>query len=700
MKYRVMCCTVLSILGCFAKADLATGLRGYWPMEEGSGAFVGDVSVFGNHGQLITGVSGPSWAEGLDGMCILLDGSDDRVVVENQEFFNFYNELTVAAWVKGALIRNWQAFVSKGGEASGWQIRRHASSANAGFTIRGLSPVEDLQGALPINNANQWYLVVGTYDGSQRRIYVNGRLDIDNPEAGAPNPSNLPVIFGAANFGSYLDNYHSGLIDGVAIWNRALSPTDVNDLYNGGIPTDVIHWRWNATDPSPANNAVGVDVDTPAPLSWTPGSGSPAPIKQQVLFYGTEKLAVSLSTPTLLQGDTQAVTLSALESGYTVNVTPDSTYYWRVAGIMGSVAQYNDPNVVAKGTPWSFTTVQTVPSFTQQPSFKFVDAGDDVVFETRAKFGDFYQWYKVEPDVEIALNDNAKYSGTKTDTLTIHDVQGADMSAAYFCVVSNTAGEGRSLNGAFRFKQLLAHWPLDGSTSEATNPALDGTIVGTVGWVEAPFGTAASFTTGNYIVVAPSDPNDALLFNVYDALTVSAFVRNPGSSGFETFVSKGGENGIGWVLRQRDTSGQAVFTLRGTTGADDPTGTKRVDDGNWHHIVGIYDMYARSRFWYVDGTLDRSLTDGGLISPTSQPIMIGRVPADWANYFSGQMAHVQIYNYPMTDIEVAELYSSFFGAFCKERPAFDLDGDCMVNLNDLALIATDWLSCGIYPDCF
>ena len=63
------------------------------------------------------------------------------------------------------------------------------------------------------------------------------------------------------------------------------------------------------------------------------------------------------------------------------------------------------------------------------------------------------------------------------------------------------------------------------------------------------------------------------------------------------------------------------------------------------------------------------------------------------------MAHVQIFNYPLTDMEVAELYYSFTGeAFCKERSAYDLDGNCVVSLNDLSIIAANWLLCGTYPD--
>lgn len=697
MRYLVISCAFLSILGGIANADLATGLMGYWPMNEGAGASVADVTAFGHDGTIITGASSPIWAAGLNGKCLNFDGTDDRVVIENQDFFNFYDQLTVAVWVKGSFVHMWQAFASKGGEASGWQIRRYSDSVNAGFTIRALSPIEDYQGAAVITDG-QWHLVAATYDGSTLRIYVDGQIDLESAVAGTPNPSDEPIVFGAANFGDLaLGNYHSGLLDEVAIWHRALAPQDVNDIYNGGVPQDLIHWRWNVTDPAPADNAVDVAFDVPVNLSWSLGSGSPEPVTQQVLFYGTNKLDVASSSVASPAGDTTTVTLGSTDTVYPINVVSDITYYWRVASVMGS--NYNDPNIVAQGYTWSFTTAQTVPSFTRQPGFQFLTTGENASFTVEGLFVDSYQWYRSGISGDNALTDGTEYSGTTTDTLTVLDVDDSDAGYSYYCVITNSAGQAQSNDCGLRIKALLAHWPLNGSPDEATYSSLDGVITGDVTWVDSPpFGTVASFDTGEYITI-PSDSNDAS-FDVYDALTVSCLVRNPGSIAWESFVSKNGENGEGWMLRQQDGSGTGVFTLRGTTGNDDPAGVAHIDDGQWHHVAGVYNFYAGKRYLYVDGKLDRELNESGLITATAQPVIIGRTPASWANYFSGEMAHVQIHNYPLTGTDVAELYYSLLGTpFCMETPEFDLSGDCQVNLDDLALISTNWLACGLYPNC-
>ena len=246
---------------------------------------------------------------------------------------------------------------------------------------------------------------------------------------------------------------------------------------------------------------------------------------------------------------------------------------------------------------------------------------------------------------------------------------------------------------------LVAHWPLDGSVQEISHDSLNGVITGDITWIaDSIFGTVASFDPGDYITI-PANSNDISL-NIYDVLTVSCFVRNPNGSDWESFVSKNGENGEGWMIRQHSNSGKGTFTLRGTTGDDDPVGKTTITDGQWHHIAGVYDSYAGKRYLYVDGRLDLAIEDSSEITPTAQPVVIGRTPASWANYFSGEMAQIKIYDRALSSLEIAELYFNHMNKpFCMEAPQYDLNNDCQINLFDLSMIASDWLACGAYPDC-
>ena len=698
MKKLAMIFLILMLVSSVSKAGLGSGLMGYWTMDEAGGSRVEDVSVYSNHGEFITDETQPVWSSGISGSCVNLDGVNDRVVIENQDFFNFYDSLTIAVWVKGPMINNWQAFISKGGEASGWQLRRHEMSSNAGFTIRGLTPVEDIQGGTAIDD-NQWHLILATFDNNIRRLYVDGDLDIETIDNGTPNPSEEPLVFGAANFGGLaLGNFHSGLLDEIAIWDRALTAEEVTEVYNNGVAADLIYWRWNTSVVAPADNQQEVPFAAPVQLQWSAGNGAPAPVTDQVLFFGTDKLDVASSGYDTVSGDTTAVLLDSEDVSYDINVISDQTYYWRVASVLDG--QVNDPNFIAQGTIWSFVTAQTVPSVISGPEYVFADAGDDISFMIDDFYAETYQWHMIEDANDVVLANDAKFTGVNTPELTINSVNISDSDdngKSYYCVIANQAGEDQSPTASLRIKRMLANWPLDGDTTEATYESLTGIVTGEITWVEAPFGQAAAFDTGEYITIPASDD---VSFDIYNAVTVSCMVRNPGSSGWESFVSKNGENGQGWLLRQQDGSGTATFTLRGTSGDDDPVGATKVDDGSWHNVVGVFDSHAGKRYVYVDGKLDSNIDDSGMIAATAEPVIIGRTPASWANYFNGEMAQVRIYNYPLASLEVAELYYSIMNQpFCLENPAVDLNNDCMVDISDFAAIAESWLVCNIYPGC-
>lgn len=96
-------------------------------------------------------------------------------------------------------------------------------------------------------NDGEWHLVVATYDGSGSdsgmHIYVDGELadagGSTDPHTG-PITNNIPFQLGMRG-GSNVPNQipFDGLMDEVSIWNRALSATNVSQIYNGGQPADI-----------------------------------------------------------------------------------------------------------------------------------------------------------------------------------------------------------------------------------------------------------------------------------------------------------------------------------------------------------------------------------------------------------------------------------------------------------------------------
>ena len=79
--------------------------------------------------------------------------------------------------------------------------------------------------------ANTWTFVVGTYDGTTMREYING-VQVGTL-AGAFTPSILTTT-GGYNIDQEEGEYFPGLINDVRVYNRALSATQIAAMYNGG----------------------------------------------------------------------------------------------------------------------------------------------------------------------------------------------------------------------------------------------------------------------------------------------------------------------------------------------------------------------------------------------------------------------------------------------------------------------------------
>ncbi len=82
----------------------------------------------------------------------------------------------------------------------------------------------------PINfyQPGNWYHLVGTYDGSYAKLYVNGALITSNSTSGTLKDYSQNIYIG--KYGNS-NNFLPGSINELRIYNRALSQTEVTSLY-------------------------------------------------------------------------------------------------------------------------------------------------------------------------------------------------------------------------------------------------------------------------------------------------------------------------------------------------------------------------------------------------------------------------------------------------------------------------------------
>ena len=138
--------------------------------------------------------------------------------------------ITVQWWGKAnGFDTGWQCGVARG-EGQNWRFHRQGSSQTMAWQGGG----GDIHGGANVNDG-QWHHFVGTSDvaTNTRTLYIDG-VQMASQTLGQPinSDTNLPLMVGENPQAN--NREWNGEIDDVAIWNRALSEAEVNEIYNAG----------------------------------------------------------------------------------------------------------------------------------------------------------------------------------------------------------------------------------------------------------------------------------------------------------------------------------------------------------------------------------------------------------------------------------------------------------------------------------
>jgi len=217
----------------------------------------------------------------------------------------------------------WAPLVSFRGENNrGWQLRRRGGDQWTTFTVRGTSGGDDEHGKTRVNN-DEWHHVCGTYDGAERRLYVDGLIDFkidDTGEIGNFN-ANDEVVIGARtqnNTSGNAEAFTNAAIDEVRIYSRALGHAEVTQLMD--YP--------RASARTPFNTQIGAPVDTK--LIWDPGiQPNPGPYTKHKLYLGKSYDLVVAEDASVFAGEFTDV------NEYTppAPLENDMRYWWKIVEV-------------------------------------------------------------------------------------------------------------------------------------------------------------------------------------------------------------------------------------------------------------------------------------------------------------------------------------------------------------------------------
>lgn len=216
-----------------AAAD-SQGLVGYWKLDEGQGSFAADSSGFGNNG---TVEGNAAWVQGLSGFALSFDGSRrGRVVVPDSSSLEPSSAVTVSAWVKSSgSPGTYRYIVAKGVTgciASSYGLYTGFSGGLEFYVSSGHGTVyADSPDAGAKVWDGRWHFVVGTYDGTTVRLYVDGTQVGGGTAWGRPleyTLSDSNELFIGDVPGCSNENFgFRGTVEDVSVWDRVLSPAEI-----------------------------------------------------------------------------------------------------------------------------------------------------------------------------------------------------------------------------------------------------------------------------------------------------------------------------------------------------------------------------------------------------------------------------------------------------------------------------------------
>jgi len=346
-------------------------------------------------------------------------------------------------------------------------------------------------------------------------------------------------------------------------------------------------------------------------------------------------------------GDNMAVGWFGPDSGNLLEVIPGSHLVPYMPKAINPSPADNAKNLPLAGTMLSWTAGFDAATFNDYASQR-------VYFGTDAT------------SVANAGVTSPEYKGAPTGTNSYGPVSLAYYKQ-YFWRIDGVTGGGQAVKGTvwsftaiydasqIADPNLVGWWKLDGDADDSSGYGNHGIENGSPLYVDAVDGLGIDFDGSNDCINCGNAP----VLNMNTNITVACWVRSPLGPGWSPFVSKRGEDGMGWKLRRQGSTNNACFTLRGTTAADDPQGAININDNEWHHVAGTYDGVTRNL--YVDGRLDRADADTGVITAApGDDVVIGAFSRAGQSpsvqtYTNATIDDACIYNRVLTEGQIAQV---------------------------------------------
>lgn len=628
----------------------ATGPILHWKLDESSGTIAADSSTLNNTGTYtgsptlglaaprVRGVNFPS-----DGRLITraATASLNALGVSNADF-------TVAFWIRpGAPTGNWRAVFHKGSidfeRGPGIWLQPGTNQLHVCIsTTASNNELFDTPTQLP---ADAWSHVLVMKAGSSYRCYINGKLDGSTTLSGTTTGNSGPLYVGD-------DPWHGGCggsMDDVRIYNYALSNAEIAEVH--GL---IAHWKLNETsgatadDSSLANN----DATRTGTAGWTTGNDANA----HNFNYNDGDDYFQAPTNTALndvqEGDYTVMAYFKPNSVPPGSGSANNSAYgivrksgWHAGLVYGSDGSIFFEHWLQSGPTWngagdwefhapnSFYHVAGVVSRTEGTIKIYVDG---VLKETSS----------FTPGA-------APYDyGSTPWRIGISNPGASEWRHAADGVIDDARIYNRALSAEeiapFATPGLVAHWKFDEGTgttvadAQGYHPAAFDT--GAPTWIDGVRGKALQFNGSNDADTnAPLDPPGVGTLALW-------FRFNSAPSGTQRLLGVSDD----WEIRTDATGALWADLCVGGTQNVFKTSAGTAVGGVWRHLAAVYNSNTDLYKLYLDGKL---VSTGSLaMTDASAAVLSFGSRTGTSAYFNGALDDIRLYNYELSDKEVAEIY--------------------------------------------
>ncbi|MFB0554773.1 MAG: LamG domain-containing protein [Phycisphaerae bacterium] len=325
---------------CYADVDPET-VVGIWLFDEGGGDVATDSSGNGNDGTL----HGPEWTnESKFGSALEFNGSSSYIEFATGESMKIPH-FTFMAWFNTRKLNGYGHIFQTGNDwndMAGCVFRVHQDGyAQSALAFGPGNTATWLNG--PALEANTWYHMVITYDGTTATLYLDGVNVASGDGQGEIMYDDQPVRIGVLSntIGSAFD----GFIDEVALFNVALEAEDIEAIMNGGL-AGIVPDQPFASRPNPEDGSL--ILDTWVNLSWKSGEFA---LSHDVYFSDNFDLVNDGAAEAFRGNQAEPYFVVGFPGfPYPEGLIPGTTYYWRIDEV--NEAESNSP---WKGEIWSLS---------------------------------------------------------------------------------------------------------------------------------------------------------------------------------------------------------------------------------------------------------------------------------------------------------------------------------------------------------